>query len=69
MKEIGAGDFRSDITVCCVGDEDDSLDMTFTYNLDTYMYGFGEEIPRYALALYDYVLSVEEYLKYGKLKP
>ena len=37
--------------------------------LDTYMYGFGEEIPRYALALYDYVLSVEEYLKYGKLKP
>ncbi len=37
--------------------------------LDTYMYGFGEEIPRYALAFYDYVLSVEEYMKYGKLKP
>ena len=37
--------------------------------LDTYMYGFGEKIPRYALALYDYVLSVEEYLKYGMLKP
>ena len=69
VKEIGAGDFRSDITVYCVGDANDSLDMTFTYNLDTYMYGFGEEIPRYALALYDYVLSVEEYLKYGKLKP
>ncbi len=33
------------------------------------MYGFGEEIPRYVLALYDSVLSVEEYLKYGKLKP
>ena len=37
--------------------------------LDTYMYGFGEKIPRYALALYDYVLSAEEYMKYGKLKP
>ena len=68
-RDIGAGDFRSDITVTCVGDEYDSLDMTFTYNLDSYMCGFGEEIPRYALALYDYVLSVEEYELYGKRRP
>lgn len=68
-REIGAGDFRSDILVTCVGDEDDSLDMTFTYNLDSYMCGFGENIPRYALALYDYVLSVEEYELYGKPRP
>ena len=37
--------------------------------ISTHMYGFGEKIPRYALALYDSVLSVEEYMKYGKLKP
>lgn len=62
VSNIGAGELRSEITVTCVGQDDPSYDMVFSYSLDSYMCGFGDDVPAYAFALYDYVLSVEEYV-------